>query len=231
MSKEVDPGRSSLAQIIKDATTRSEPVRRNAGVHPGTRDALATAPGPVHQEREKTPSRPYGMVSQDTITASTGSALCVSDALRFIKTELQVPLPPSMRTEKTSLPTESGESKAETVVPQEALPPMKLNLAFVLRTAAKVTAVKVRELRGPSRKRRIARPRQVLCWFLKKRTMLSTPQIGRFVGNRDHSTVIHAVRKVDQLLGEEDAQVRIWLEELARRCDVELPEIERQKGV
>ena len=44
----------------------------------------------------------------------------------------------------------------------------------------------------------LVRPRQLAMYLAKKLTTRSTPQIGRQFGDRDHSTVLHAIRKVDE---------------------------------
>jgi chromosomal replication initiator protein len=49
------------------------------------------------------------------------------------------------------------------------------------------------------RARAVARPRQVAMWLSKQLTTRSLPEIGRKFGGRDHTTVIHAVRKIDEL--------------------------------
>jgi len=49
------------------------------------------------------------------------------------------------------------------------------------------------------RSRAIARPRQVAMYLAKQLTSRSLPEIGRKFGGRDHTTVMHAVRKVDEL--------------------------------
>ena len=47
--------------------------------------------------------------------------------------------------------------------------------------------------------RSFARPRQVAMYLSKKLTTRSLPEIGRKFGGRDHTTVIHAVKKIEQL--------------------------------
>jgi chromosomal replication initiator protein len=50
------------------------------------------------------------------------------------------------------------------------------------------------------RSRQIARPRQIAMYLAKNLTSLSYPEIGRRFGNRDHTTIMHAVRKVEELM-------------------------------
>lgn len=54
---------------------------------------------------------------------------------------------------------------------------------------------------GPHRFRKIARPRQRACFLIREyRPNVSYPEIGRLMGGRDHTTVLHAVRKVEELI-------------------------------
>ena len=67
------------------------------------------------------------------------------------------------------------------------------------------------------RARAVARPRQIAMYLAKRLTTRSLPEIGRKFGGRDHSTVIHAVRRIEELRdsdGEVDAAVRMLLSEL-----------------
>ncbi|SDG56649.1 chromosomal replication initiator protein DnaA [Limimonas halophila] len=59
--------------------------------------------------------------------------------------------------------------------------------------------VRVSDLSSSRRARTIARPRQVAMYLCKQLTERSLPEIGRKFGGRDHTTVMHAVRKVDEL--------------------------------
>ena len=56
---------------------------------------------------------------------------------------------------------------------------------------------------GNSRKRTLARPRQLGMYFAKKHSNVSLSQIGRDFGNRDHTTVLHACRHIEKLLSED----------------------------
>lgn len=63
----------------------------------------------------------------------------------------------------------------------------------------------------------IARPRQIAMYLAKRLTTRSLPEIGRKFGNRDHSTVIHAVRRIEELRGtdaEIDGAVKALLRQL-----------------
>ncbi len=61
------------------------------------------------------------------------------------------------------------------------------------------------DILGPRRNIRLARARQVACYLIKiHRPNMSFPHIGRFMGDRDHTTIMHAVRKVEDLLASGD---------------------------
>ena len=62
--------------------------------------------------------------------------------------------------------------------------------------------IKVDDIMSSKRIRSFARPRQIAMYLSKKLTSRSLPEIGRKFGGRDHTTVIHAVKKVDQLKSE-----------------------------
>jgi chromosomal replication initiator protein len=51
----------------------------------------------------------------------------------------------------------------------------------------------------------VVRPRQVAMYLAKTLTLRSLPEIGRRFGGRDHTTVLHAVRKIEGLVGNDMA--------------------------
>jgi len=59
--------------------------------------------------------------------------------------------------------------------------------------------VRVADMHSARRARAVARPRQVAMYLSKQLTARSLPEIGRKFGGRDHTTVMHAVRKVEEL--------------------------------
>jgi chromosomal replication initiator protein len=58
----------------------------------------------------------------------------------------------------------------------------------------------IQEMLSPRRSRSLARPRQIAMYLAKQHTTNSLPDIGRKFSNRDHTTVIHAVKKIDELI-------------------------------
>jgi chromosomal replication initiator protein len=63
--------------------------------------------------------------------------------------------------------------------------------------------VEARQLQSRRRHRNVLLPRQVGMYLARQLTALSLDQIGAFFGGRDHSTVLHACRKVEQALGQD----------------------------
>ncbi len=61
------------------------------------------------------------------------------------------------------------------------------------------------DLMSERRARAVARPRQIAMWITKQITTRSLPDIGRRFGGRDHTTVIHAVRRIEALKAEDPA--------------------------
>ena len=56
------------------------------------------------------------------------------------------------------------------------------------------------DMHSARRSRNIARPRQIAMFLSKNLTTRSLPEIGRKFGGRDHTTVIHAIKKVKELV-------------------------------
>lgn len=76
--------------------------------------------------------------------------------------------------------------------------------------------LKQADLLSERRTRSVARPRQVAMWLCKQHTTRSYPDIGRRFGGRDHTTVLHAVKKVEELLTSDD-QIARDVEALTRK--------------
>lgn len=75
----------------------------------------------------------------------------------------------------------------------------KVTIDEIMRKVTEHYGVNLTDLLSARRTRSIARPRQVAMFLCKKLTTKSLPEIGRRFGKRDHTTVIHAVRKIEEL--------------------------------
>lgn len=69
----------------------------------------------------------------------------------------------------------------------------------IQKTVAEYFKIRVADLLSKSRARQVARPRQIAMTLSKELTDHSLPEIGDFFGGRDHTTVLHATRKVKEL--------------------------------
>jgi chromosomal replication initiator protein len=74
-----------------------------------------------------------------------------------------------------------------------------ISIDNIQRTVAEYYNIKIADLLSKRRNRTIARPRQVAMALAKELTNHSLPEIGDAFGGRDHTTVLHACRKVAEL--------------------------------
>jgi len=68
--------------------------------------------------------------------------------------------------------------------------------------------IKVSDMHSARRSRAVARPRQVAMYLSKKLTSKSLPEIGRKFGGKDHTTVMHAVKRVEELMGADSEMLK-----------------------
>jgi chromosomal replication initiator protein len=81
----------------------------------------------------------------------------------------------------------------------------------IQRIVAQRFGVTVLDLVSARRGREQARPRQVAMWLSRHTTLHSLPEIGRAFGDRDHSTVIQAIRRVDErMAADADFAGTVW---------------------
>ncbi|MFQ3229035.1 chromosomal replication initiator protein DnaA [Reinekea sp.] len=80
-----------------------------------------------------------------------------------------------------------------------ALQDKQVSIENIQRTVAEYYKIKISDLHSKRRSRSIARPRQVAMALSKELTQHSLPEIGEAFGGRDHTTVLHACRKVKEL--------------------------------
>jgi len=73
----------------------------------------------------------------------------------------------------------------------------------IQRKTAEFYKLELQDFHSPQRARRVARPRQVAMYLARKLTTRSLPEIGRRFGGRDHTTVLHACRRVEALRHED----------------------------
>lgn len=76
----------------------------------------------------------------------------------------------------------------------------RVSVDDIQKRVAEYYGIKFSEMQSAKRAQIVARPRQIAMYLSKTLTTKSLPEIGRRFGGRDHTTVIHAVRKVEELL-------------------------------
>jgi chromosomal replication initiator protein len=91
----------------------------------------------------------------------------------------------------------------------------RIRIEDIQRIVARHYSVSRTELVSARRTRTVVKPRQIAMYLAKIMTPRSLPEIGRRFGNRDHTTVLHAVRKVEGL-AKDDAKLEQELELLQR---------------
>jgi chromosomal replication initiator protein len=81
----------------------------------------------------------------------------------------------------------------------------EITASLIIAQTANYFGLSIEELTGPSRGRHLVMARQIAMYLCRELTGLSLPKIGAQFGNRDHTTVMYAERKINQLLGERRA--------------------------
>jgi chromosomal replication initiator protein len=85
---------------------------------------------------------------------------------------------------------------------------IRVRIEDILQIIGRHYSVSRADLLSPRRARSIVRPRQIGMYLAKKLTSRSLPEIGKRFGGRDHSTVLHAVRKIEDLLKADEKLAR-----------------------
>jgi chromosomal replication initiator protein len=95
-------------------------------------------------------------------------------------------------------------------------PERRITVDEIQKTVADHFNLKQADLLSERRTRSVARPRQIAMWLCKQHTTRSYPDIGRRFGGRDHTTVLHGVRKIEELMPQDD-QIARDVEALTRK--------------
>jgi len=91
----------------------------------------------------------------------------------------------------------------------------RITIDEIQRKVADHYNIRLTDMHSARRARQVARPRQVAMYLAKQLTARSLPEIGRKFGGRDHTTVMHAVRKIEELMTD-DAQISQDVEVIRR---------------
>jgi chromosomal replication initiator protein len=94
--------------------------------------------------------------------------------------------------------------------------PKRIKIEDIIKTVSRHYGVSKGDILSQRRHRSVVWPRQIGMYLSKQMTTRSLPEIGRRFGNRDHTTVLHAIRKIDGCLTA-DAKLKDELEDLKRQ--------------
>jgi chromosomal replication initiator protein len=106
---------------------------------------------------------------------------------------------------------------AETVIRDlvQGIEPRRVKIEDILRIVSRHFGVSKGDLLSQRRHRSVVWPRQIGMYLAKQMTARSLPEIGRRFGNRDHTTVLHAIRKIEGVLTD-NPRLRDELDELKK---------------
>ena len=83
--------------------------------------------------------------------------------------------------------------------------PKRVKIEDIQKLVASHYSVSRADILSSRRTAAVVKPRQVAMFLAKMLTLRSLPEIGRRFGGRDHTTVLHAVRKIEALVGNDTA--------------------------
>ena len=96
-----------------------------------------------------------------------------------------------------------------------------VSVDFIQKTVADYFKVNIEQLKSKVKKREIVIPRQVSMYFCKRYTQLTLALIGENFGGRDHSTVIHALESVEDMM-KTDANFKASVEDLSKKLKLRI---------
>ncbi len=91
-----------------------------------------------------------------------------------------------------------------------------MSVDYIQKTVADYFKVDTEQLKGKVKKREIVIPRQTAMYFCKRYTQLTLALIGENFGGRDHSTVIHALESVEDMM-KVDSNFKNSMDELTKK--------------
>lgn len=107
---------------------------------------------------------------------------------------------PQVKTDAPAINAEISPVHTNVVAWEKDVPVFRLTVRKVMEAVCREYGLSIVEICSARRTALLVRPRQVAMYLAKTLTIKSMPEIGRCFGGRDHTTVLHAVRKVGGLL-------------------------------
>jgi chromosomal replication initiator protein len=90
----------------------------------------------------------------------------------------------------------------------------KITIEKILCEVSRFYDVRIVDIKSERRTLDLIRPRHVACYLARKHTSLTTSKIGRLIGDRDHTTAMHAINSIKGFLATGDAEVAYDIEML-----------------
>lgn len=95
----------------------------------------------------------------------------------------------------------------------------EISIEKIQKTVAEYFQIKQTELKSTKRLKNLVMPRQIAMYICRKMTDMSYPEIGAKFGGKDHSTIIHAIKKIDKKI-DEDVHTQAIVEKLMERLKI-----------
>ena len=92
----------------------------------------------------------------------------------------------------------------------------EINIDYIQKAVCEYFNVPLEMIGSKTRKREVVQARQIAMFFSKSYTKLSLAMIGLHCGNKDHATVLHACRTVNNLM-ETDKQFKSYIDEIEKK--------------
>lgn len=110
----------------------------------------------------------------------------------------------------------AAEVLKDIIAPHKSIQPRQVTMDVIQEVVASQFDITIEDMVSKKRSRKIAYPRQIAMYLCREITGSSLPQIGRFFGGRDHTTVLHACDKINKKKGT-DTKLNATLIELSER--------------
>ena len=95
-----------------------------------------------------------------------------------------------------------------------------ITIDLIQKKVANVYSISFSDMKSKKRAKNIALPRQIAMYIARNHTTYSLKTIGRYFGGRDHSTVIHSIKKITQTMGQ-DSLLKFRVDEIVKKLQSE----------
>jgi chromosomal replication initiator protein len=95
----------------------------------------------------------------------------------------------------------------------------EISIEYIQKIVSDYFAISIEQINARTRKREIVQARQLCMYFAKKYTKLPLSSIGAACGNKDHATVLHACKTINNLQ-ETDKKMRLYIEDIEKKLKI-----------